>query len=51
MDLEVIPVLNKIDLPQADPLRVAEEIEDIIGIDALMQCNVVLKQVLVLKKY
>ncbi len=30
MDLEVIPVLNKIDLPQADPLRVAEEIEDII---------------------
>ncbi|MEC8139649.1 MAG: GTP-binding protein, partial [Pseudomonadota bacterium] len=35
MDLEVIPVLNKIDLPQADPLRVAEEIEDIIGIDAL----------------
>ena len=35
MDLEVIPVLNKIDLPQADPLRAAEEIEDIIGIDAL----------------
>ncbi|CAH9051119.1 Elongation factor 4 [Pseudoalteromonas haloplanktis] len=41
MDLEVIPVLNKIDLPQADPLRVAEEIEDIIGIDALdaVQCS------------
>ena len=35
MDLEVIPVLNKIDLPQAEPLRAAEEIEDIIGIDAL----------------
>ncbi len=35
MDLEVIPVLNKIDLPQADPLRVAEEIEDIVGIEAL----------------
>ncbi|MCX2832909.1 translation elongation factor 4 [Microbulbifer thermotolerans] len=32
--LEVIPVLNKMDLPQADPDRVAEEIEDIIGIDA-----------------
>ena len=41
MDLEVIPVLNKIDLPQADPLRVAEEIEEIIGIDALdaVQCS------------
>ncbi|GAA5523873.1 elongation factor 4 [Microbulbifer aestuariivivens] len=32
--LEVIPVLNKMDLPQADPDKVAEEIEDIIGIDA-----------------
>jgi len=32
--LEVIPVLNKMDLPQAEPLRVAKEIEDIIGIDA-----------------
>ncbi|WP_308366921.1 MULTISPECIES: translation elongation factor 4 [unclassified Microbulbifer] len=32
--LEVIPVLNKMDLPQADPDRVAEEIEDIIGLDA-----------------
>ena len=31
--LEVIPVLNKIDLPQAEPERVAAEIEDIIGID------------------
>ncbi|OHU86615.1 MULTISPECIES: translation elongation factor 4 [Pseudoalteromonas] len=41
MDLEVIPILNKIDLPQADPLRVAEEIEDIVGIDALdaVQCS------------
>lgn len=35
MDLEVVPVLNKIDLPQADPVRVAEEIEDIVGIDAI----------------
>jgi GTP-binding protein LepA len=32
--LEVIPVLNKIDLPSAEPERVATEIEDIIGIDA-----------------
>ncbi len=33
-DLEVLPVLNKIDLPQADPDRVSQEIEEIIGIDA-----------------
>ena len=33
-DLEVMPVLNKMDLPQAEPERVAQEIEDIIGIDA-----------------
>ncbi len=32
--LEVLPVLNKMDLPQADPERVKKEIEDIIGIDA-----------------
>ncbi len=32
-DLEVIPVLNKIDLPQAEPERVCREIEDIIGLD------------------
>jgi len=32
--LEVVPVLNKMDLPQAEPERVAAEIEDIIGIDA-----------------
>ncbi len=32
--LEVMPVLNKIDLPQADPERVQEEIEHVIGIDA-----------------
>ena len=35
MDMEVVPVLNKIDLPQADPERVAQEIEDIVGIDAV----------------
>ncbi len=34
-DLEVVPVINKIDLPAADPQRVAHEIEDIIGIPAL----------------
>lgn len=33
--LEVIPVLNKMDLPQAEPERVAQEIEDIIGLDAM----------------
>lgn len=32
--LEVVPVLNKIDLPQAEPERVAKEIEEIIGIEA-----------------
>ena len=32
--LEVMPVLNKIDLPQAEPERVQEEIENVIGIDA-----------------
>ncbi|WP_077308557.1 translation elongation factor 4 [Terribacillus halophilus] len=33
-DLEIIPVINKIDLPSADPDRVKQEIEDVIGIDA-----------------
>ncbi len=33
-DLEVLPVINKIDLPSADPERVVNEIEDIIGIEA-----------------
>jgi GTP-binding protein LepA len=32
--LEIIPVVNKIDLPAADPDRVAQEIEDVIGLDA-----------------
>ena len=32
-DLEILPVLNKIDLPTAEPDRVAKEIEDIIGLD------------------
>lgn len=34
-DLEVLPVINKIDLPSADPERVAQEIEDVIGIEAM----------------
>jgi GTP-binding protein LepA len=38
--LEVLPVLNKMDLPQADPERVIQEIEDIIGIDAKDACRV-----------
>ena len=33
-DLDVMPVINKIDLPSADPDRVVEEIEDVIGIEA-----------------
>lgn len=35
MNHEVVPILNKIDLPAADPDRVAQEIEDIIGLDAI----------------
>ena len=34
LGVEVVPVLNKMDLPQADPERAKEEIEDVIGIDA-----------------
>lgn len=33
-DLEIVPVINKIDLPSADPERVRSEIEDVIGLDA-----------------
>lgn len=33
-DLEIVPVINKIDLPAADPERVRQEIEDVIGLDA-----------------
>ena len=33
-DLEIIPIINKIDLPSADPERVRKEIEDVIGLDA-----------------
>src|SRR5690606_1365645 len=38
--LEVLPVLNKIDLPQSEPERVKKEIEEIIGIDAEEACLV-----------
>ncbi len=34
-DLEIMPVINKIDLPSADPERVAQEVEDVIGIECL----------------
>ncbi|WP_227396796.1 translation elongation factor 4 [Jeotgalibacillus aurantiacus] len=33
-DLEILPVINKIDLPAADPERVKQEVEDVIGLDA-----------------
>ena len=39
LDLEVIPVLNKIDLPAADPEKVIFEIEDIVGLDAHDACR------------
>ena len=39
LDLEVIPVLNKIDLPSADPRRAIDEIEDLIGIEAQDACK------------
>ena len=35
-DLELVPVINKIDLPAADPDRVSEEVEDVIGLDCSM---------------
>ena len=38
--LEVLPVLNKMDLPQADPDKVSTEIEEIIGLDATDACQV-----------
>jgi GTP-binding protein LepA len=42
--LEILPVLNKIDLPQADPQRVSQEIEEIIGISAQDALTVSAKQ-------
>jgi len=43
-DLDVFPVLNKIDLPSAEPDRVAEEIEDVIGIEAMDAPRISAKQ-------
>ena len=43
-DLDVFPVLNKIDLPSADPDRVANEIEDVIGIEAMDAPRISAKQ-------
>ncbi len=43
-DLEIIPVLNKIDLPQSDPERVIHEIEEIIGLGAQNALRVSAKQ-------
>ena len=37
-DHEIVPVLNKVDLPAAEPERVAEQIEDVIGFDATDAC-------------
>ena len=42
--LEVIPILNKIDLPQADPERVINEIEEIIGLEAKQAIRISAKQ-------
>lgn len=42
--LEVVPVLNKIDLPQADAQRVIQEIEDIVGLDAQDAIRISAKQ-------
>ena len=42
LDLSVLPVLNKIDLPNADSERVASEIEDVIGIEAVSYTHLTL---------
>ena len=38
-DLEIVPVINKVDLPAAEPERVQQQIEDVIGIDASDACD------------
>ena len=43
-DLEVLPVLNKIDLPTAEPERVCKEVEDLIGLDTSIAARVSAKQ-------
>lgn len=49
-DLDILPVINKIDLPAADPDRVAHEVEDVIGIPCMDAPRVSAKQVKMLKK-
>ena len=49
--LEVVPVLNKMDLPQVEPDRVSQEIEEIIGIDATAACRVSAKSGLGMEKF
>ncbi|MBF0279419.1 MAG: elongation factor 4 [SAR324 cluster bacterium] len=43
-DLEILPILNKIDLPTAEPERVAQEIEDVIGLDTSLAIHASAKQ-------
>ena len=43
-DLEILPVLNKIDLPTAEPERVCQEVEDLIGLDTSIAAKVSAKQ-------
>ena len=50
-DLEILPVINKIDLPSARPDEIKEEIEDIIGLDASEAPLVSAKSGLIYKTY
>ena len=50
-DLEILPVINKIDLPAADPERVRTEVEDVIGLDASEPCLHQLKLVSVSRRF
>jgi len=43
-DLEILPVLNKIDLPTAEPERVCQEVEDLVGLDTSIAARVSAKQ-------
>lgn len=49
-DLEIVPIINKIDLPSADPNRVCKEVEDIIGIEAMTAPQVSAKMGLNIKE-
>ena len=50
-NLEILPVINKIDLPSADPERVRQEVEDVIGLDASEAVLASAKLGLVLKRF